>query len=185
MSYDYNKNKLLGEFLAVFIKNGIEKTGMRLLCQCANVNPNTVYRIFESKEEIIIACGMYVIENMERELKNGLGQYVADNVATGEFIFKTFKKHRDEVRFCIQIMTSPNEGYSQLAQHFAAKVQKNIHNCSNIVAKNIGAEEVMFEDKFWIFMSVMYYYCMTGDETNTMKQRYALYEEVKRIVCNQ
>lgn len=61
MLYDYNKNKLLKEFLAVFVKYGIEKTNMRLLCKRANINPNTVYQIFQNKEKIIISCGMYVI----------------------------------------------------------------------------------------------------------------------------
>ena len=61
-------------------------------------------------------------------------------------------------------------------------MQKDIHSCSDMIAENIGADKAMFEDKFLLFMSVIYYYCMTGDEENTQKQQYAIYEEVNLTI---
>lgn len=115
---DYSKNKLLESFLAVFIKHGADKSTMRMLCGEAKINPNTVYQIFQNKEEIITSCGMHVIAKLERELNAGVVNYADDNVAIGEFVFETFKKYKGEICFCIQLMTNSNARYRSIGKLF-------------------------------------------------------------------
>lgn len=85
--YAQSKNELLSKFLDIFIQHGIENTTMRMLCQGAQINPNTVYQIFKNKEEIIINCGFYATQLIENELRSGAPNYCSDQTAMGEFFF--------------------------------------------------------------------------------------------------
>lgn len=172
-----NMNDVLKKFIEVFVENGIESTNIRALCKGANISSETVYEIYRNKEEIVVACGMYVTKHLECELRSGVKDYAHDNYAMGEFFFETFKKYKDEIRFCIQLMTSPNPAYKGIGESCP-----DMRVWSDEVADVLCVDKDMFEINFRLFISMMYYYCMTGDEEGAKKQRYALYEIVKREI---
>ena len=174
--YAQSKNELLSKFLDIFIQHGIENTTMRMLCQGAQINPNTVYQIFKNKEEIIINCGFYATQLIENELRLGAPNYCSDQTAMGEFFFKTFRKYKKEIRFCIQLMTSPNINFKQTEEVFEQKM----FAYSNELASILGMKINGFEMYFRLFMSMMYYYCITGDEAGAKKQRQYIYGEVEK-----
>ena len=47
---------------------------------------------------------------------------------------------------------------------------------SNIIAEIVGVDTKIFEPYFRLFLSVMYYYVLTGDEKQCNAQRLKLYE---------
>jgi len=174
----YNRIPMLKKFIEVFVSDGIEKTNMRSLCKNGNISSQTLYEIYNSKEEIIIACGTYVTQHIEFELRAGIKNYANDNVAMGEYFFETFKKYKDEIRFCMQLMTSPNPAYKGICDH-----RPDMRKWSDEVAEVLNVDKDMFESNFRLFMSMMYYYCMTGDEEGAQKQRFALYDIVKKEIA--
>jgi len=161
-----NRNRVLERFLPAFVEHGIENTSISKLCDYGRINPNTVYQIFESKEEIVISCAQYVTDKMVYELRKGLNQHTGSSQELGEFFFAVFKKYKNEIRFCMQVMTSPNERYN-----FARNSSEDmIRTWSDEVADVLGYEREWFECKFRLFLSVMYHYCMTDDEKSAEKQ---------------
>lgn len=167
------KNEMLKKFIEKFSETGIENTSIRDLCKHAGVNSKDVYQLFENKENIVIQAGLYVNNIIETELRKHIEEYANNNVLMGEYFFDTFKKYVKEIRFCIQLMSSPNPAYQQLSSGCA-----NIRAWSDEVAGILGIDKDKFEALFLLFMSMMYYYCMTGDERAAKIQRYYLYETI-------
>jgi len=169
--YRADKNATIAKFVEVFETHGIEETSLNKLCDYGQINRNTVYQMFYNKEEIVTACGDYVTKLIETELRHGLLKHNGSSEELGEFFFEAFKEHKNKVRFCIQMMTSPNDSYNAVSKH----CEKMIRSWSDEVAAALRYDKDFFEAKFRLFLSVMYHYCMTGDEDGTKIQCKMIY----------
>lgn len=171
------KTRILGKFVEILSTNGIESTFTRQLYGAAGVGSTVVYDEWGSKENMVMAAGEYITEVIVNELRCELLNYADNNVAMGEYFFRIFQKYKKEMRFCIQLMSSPNPKYS-VSNHCA---RGKFLAWSDELAEIFGVEKKEFRGNFMTFLATMYFYCMTEDEEVSRIQRFHIYESFKKI----
>ncbi len=174
------KEALIQKFIECFSKNGIENTSIRDLCSYAKVSSSVVYGIFGSKEEIVFNCGAEIVNMLMTRLRKYTEMYADNIVLLCEFYFNTFKELRKEVCFYIQILTSPNPAYSQIG-----KIYPDMRKWADEIAGVLNINKDNFEPIFRQFISVSFFYCITGDEESAKIQRYALYDIISEEIHKQ
>lgn len=171
------RSAILSKFVEILSANGIENITTRQLYGAACVGSTIVYDEWKSKEGMIIAAGNYVTEIIVNELRSELFAYASNNVAMGEYFYRTFKKYINEIRFCIQLMSSPNPKYSIPRN----KVKDMIFAWCDELADVMGVDAEALRGNFTTFISALYFYCMSEDEDVSRIQRFYLYDLFKYI----
>ena len=168
------KEEILDKCIGIFAENGIENTAVSVICRKMPINPATLYKFFSSKKEIISECVKRCSSNIETELLNGMKKYENDIRGMGEFFFDVVKRNSKGMRFCVQVLTSPNSENDFNSPTLYFRNKDAVY--SNIIAEIVGVDTKIFEPYFRLFLSVMYYYVLTDDEKQCNVQRLKIYE---------
>ena len=171
------KERVLKKFVEILSQNGIENTTTRQLYGAAGVGSTMVYEEWGSKENMVIAAGKYITDVISQDVGSELHEYARNYTVLGEYFFNVFKRHREEMRFCIQLMSSPNEKYSVVHKHIGQAFEE----WSNELADILDIDRKLFFGSYLLFMSSIYFYCMTGNEAESRWQRFHLYEEFNHL----
>ncbi len=164
--YSADKTETIRKFVEVFEQYGIEAASISKLCDYGKINRNTVYQMFYNKEDIVLSCGNYVVSLLESEIHAKRKGIAMSSEELGLMFFDVFKKHIKKVRFCMQLMCSPDPAFANVKQ----SSEQAITDWSNTIADSLHYGREWFEVKFRLFLSVMYYYCMTENEPAALEQ---------------
>ena len=109
VAYEKRKKECLECCFQAFMDNGLENTGLQLLCKYCGFKTNqALYHYFESKDKIIAESIEYTLMKFEREfVKKAPRSREELKTFLERFPQRAQKKYGEHFRFIYQVYTSP------------------------------------------------------------------------------
>lgn len=144
------------------LKNGLSNSSVGELCRETGLSQSSLYHWFENKDEIWISAGKYGLSR----IVDALFTYTFNHTSDIDTYFKSFldevDKYKLELRFAVQITTSPvfgermresSRGFRVFYEQYADKIM-SIFGCTELQANvfiytiiSVVIDYVVWDDK--------------------------------------
>lgn len=177
-SREERKRLILENSLKVFIKNGLENTGMRELAAENSMNVSTIYDYFKSKEVIVLECVKSYLHNLNDKLEEEF-QNRSDNLKEeAQRYLALLSGEKYSLRFVYQVIASPK--YGEAGRGELEKIYMEIMNYSNRLALVFGIDESRFEAVFLLFVATVHDFCLWDNQTLLEKKMACIYKMIDK-----
>lgn len=161
------ETELLNIFINAFCKYGLDGTTTKKLAAEANLSEAGIYVYFKNKEDILLKCFGYHIQNVLKETGDMVQKY-GDNPEKFVLVMFTYVKSLIlENRFMFQVMLHPH--YSQLTKELRNNMLGSMRMQSEKLQKFFLSKETGYAVVL-LLNSALNNYIFTQDEESFLKQ---------------
>ena len=154
-----------------FVKNGIENTTTRDFCAAANVNANTLYYYFESKNQILIECVNHGYRQLENVLFDALKEFDRSQIGLD---------YAPQMRFLHQAVSSP--AYEEHRENQFQKVHAFYDRLGRTLAERFECPHELIEGYIHEIMTLLSYYTLWGSRDMAALQFNRIFTDFKDTV---
>jgi len=143
-----------------FVKNGLESTSTRDFCAEADINANTLYHYFDSKNDILIECVNYGYKQLENALFEALNEFDKSSFEVFPRLTKIGLDYAPSMRFLHQAVSSP--AYEQHREAQFKKVNAFYDRLGRELAKQFECPFELIKDYIYEIMTLLSYFSLWG-----------------------
>lgn len=165
-----------------FVKNGIENTTTRDFCVAANVNANTLYYYFESKNHILIECVNYGYMQLESALFDALKEFGESSFDIFPRLTKIGLDYAPQMRFLHQAVSSPT--YEAYRESQFKKVNAFYDRLGKELAERFECPYELIKDYIYEIMTLLSYYSLWGSRDMAAIQFNRIFVDFKNAITN-
>lgn len=163
-AYEKRKKECLERCFQAFMDNGLENTGLQLLCKYCGFKTNqALYHYFESKDKIIAESIEHTLMNFEREfVKKAPRSREELKVFLVRFPHRAQKKYGEHFRFIYQVYTSPK--YKKEGYEYFDGIPKRYDRFIRHIAKNLDVSFERIQPICYIYINAFLQYVLFANE---------------------
>lgn len=165
-----------------FVKNGIENTTTRDFCAAANVNANTLYYYFNSKNAILIECVNYGYRQLESALFDALKEFDKSSFDIFPRLAKIGLDYAPQMRFLHQAVSSP--AYEEHREDQFKKVNAFYDKLGKELAVRFACPYDIIKDNIYEIMTLLSYYTLWGSRDMAAIQFNRIFNDFKNAITN-
>lgn len=164
VAYEKRKKECLECCFQAFMDNGLENTGLQLLCKYCGFKTNqALYHYFESKDKIIAESIEYTLMKFEREFVKKAPRSREELKAFLErFPQRAQKKYGEHFRFIYQVYTSPK--YKKEGYDYFAGIPKRYDRFIRHIAKNLDISFDKIKPICYLYINAFLQYALFANE---------------------
>ena len=176
------KDYIIDKCYECFVKNGIENTTTRDFCAAAEVNANTLYYYFNSKNDILIECVNYGFKQLEDALFDALKEFDKSSFDIFPNIIKIGLDYAPQMRFLYQAVSSPS--YAEYREDQFKKVNAFYDRLGRELAARFECPPELFKDYICETMTLLSYYSLWGSREMAALQFNRIFSDFKSAITN-
>ena len=171
--------EVLKKCFACLVKNGLEKTTMRTLCEATKMSASSLYYRFESKDKIVLCASFYGLEIITKEVFYAVAQKVVDFEGMFRVLVENVEKRKRQIRLIYQVATSPH--YGERFSDNTKALASVYNNATEMVAKQLSCPSEKLRPCVDFAMSTIRDYLLWNDKERAKRQMFNIYKEALRI----
>ncbi len=175
-------NFIIEKSYECFVKNGIEHTTTRDFCDAANVNANTLYYYFESKNQILIECVNYGYKQLENELFGALKEFDKSSFDIFPRLTQIGLDYAPQMRFLHQAVSSPT--YEEHREAQFKKVNDFYDRLGQELAERFECPYELIKSYIHEIMTLLSYYSLWGSRDMAAIQFNRIFVDFKDAITN-
>jgi AcrR family transcriptional regulator len=164
------------------VKNGIENTTTRDFCAEADVNANTLYYYFDSKNDILIECVNYGYRQLESAFFDALREFDKSSFEVFPMLTKIGLDYAPQMRFLHQAVSSPT--YEEYREDQFKKVNAFYDRLGKELAERFECPYVLIKDYIYEIMTLLSYYTLWGSREMAAIQFNRIFNDFKNAVTS-
>jgi AcrR family transcriptional regulator len=176
------KNYIIEKCYECFVKNGIENTTTRDFCVAANVNANTLYYYFDSKNQILVECVNYGYRQLEGALFDALKEFDKSSLDIFPRLTKIGLDYAPQMRFLHQAVSSP--AYEEYREDQFKKVNAFYDRLGKELAERFECPYEIIKDYIYEIMTLLSYYSLWGSRDMAAIQFNRIFIDFKNAINN-
>ena len=176
------KDYIIEKSYECFVKNGLENTTTRDLCAAANINSNTLYYYFGSKNDILIECVNYGFRKLENELFEALNKVDKSSFDIFPRLVKIGLDYAPQMRFLHQAVSSP--AYEEYREDQLKKVNAFYDRLGKELAERFKCPYELIKEYIFEIMTLLSYFSLWGSREMAAIQFNKIFAEFKETVTN-
>ncbi len=178
-----NKRKyIIEKCYKCFVENGIENTTTRDFCAAANVNANTLYYYFDSKNKILIECVNYGYRQLESALFDALREFDKSSFDIFPKLVNIGLDFAPQMRFLHQAVSSP--AYEEHREDQFKKVNDFYDKLGRALAEHFECPYELIKDYIYEIMTLMSYFTLWGSRDMAAIQFNRIFIDFKNAITN-
>ncbi|HHT16440.1 MAG TPA: TetR/AcrR family transcriptional regulator [Papillibacter sp.] len=163
-----------------FVKNGIEGTTTRDFCAEADVNANTLYYYFASKNDILIECVNFGFSQLENALFDALKEFDKSSFDIFPRLTKIGMDFAPQMRFLYQAVSSP--AYEEYRDDQFKRVNAFWERLGKELARRFECPYELIKDHIYEIMTLLSYYTLWGSQDMAAIQFNRIFTDFKDAV---
>lgn len=176
------KDYIIEKSYDCFVLNGIENTTTRDFCAAADVNANTLYYYFNSKNDILIACVNYGYRQLEGALFDALKEFDASSFDIFPRLTKIGLDFAPKMRFLHQAVSSP--AYEEYREDQFKKVNAFYDRLGKELAERFECPHEIIKDYIYEIMTLLSYFSLWGSRDMAAIQFNRIFIDFKNAITN-
>ncbi len=176
------KEYIIEKCYECFVKNGIENTTTRDFCAAADVNANTLYYYFNSKNEILIECVNYGFRQLESALFNVLKEFDKTSFDIFPALTKIGLDYAPQMRFLHQAVSSPS--FEEYREDQFKKVNAFYDRLGMELAGHFECPYELIKDYIYEIMTLLSYFSLWGSRDMAAIQFNRIFDDFKKAITN-
>ena len=176
------QNYIIEKCYECFVKNGIENTTTRDFCAAANVNANTLYYYFNSKNKILIECVDYGFRQLEGALFDALKEFNKSSFDIFPRLANIGLDFAPQMRFLHQAVSSPT--YEEHREDQFKRVNAFYDRLGKALAKHFECPYEIIKDNIYDIMALMSYFTLWGSRDMAAIQFNRIFMDFKNSIMN-
>jgi len=176
------KDYIIEKCYDCFVKNGIENTTTRDFCASADVNANTLYYYFNSKNNILIECVNYGYRQLESALFDALKEFDASSFDIFPKLTKIGLDYAPQMRFLHQAVSSP--AYEEYREDQFKKVNAFYDRLGKELAERFECPYELIKDYIYEIMTLLSYFSLWGSRDMAAIQFNRIFIDFKNAITN-
>ena len=176
------KNHIIEKCFECFVKNGIENTTTRDFCAAANVNANTLYYYFVSKNHILIECVNYGFMQLENAFFVALKEFEESSFDIFPRLANIGFDYAPQMRFLHQAVSSPS--YDEHREDQFKKWNAICDRLGQNLAEYFDCPIEIIKDYINEIMTLMSYFSLWGSRDMAAIQFNRIFVDFKEAVIN-
>ena len=176
------KNYIIEKCYECFVKNGIENTTTRDFCAAANVNANTLYYYFVSKNHILIECVNYGFMQLESAFFDALKEFDESSFDIFPRLVNAGLNYAPQMRFLQQAVSSPS--YDEHREDQFRKWNAIYDRLGRKLAEHFDCPYEIIIDHVHEIMTLMSYFSLWGSKDMAAIQFNRIFVDFKEAVTN-
>ncbi|MBO4251045.1 MAG: helix-turn-helix transcriptional regulator [Clostridia bacterium] len=163
------------------VRNGVENTTMRMICDATDLTASSLYYRFKNKDEIILEASYFGLNSVTRELF----WVVAEKINNFQKLFIAFLKNVDarkqSIKLIYQVLASPKYGddFKKMAHSAPLVIYKYALMLSNRL--RCLSEEIM--PYVGLTIAVIREYVIWGNRESTKQKLKFIYDKCLADCC--
>lgn len=163
-----------------FVKNGIEGTTTRDFCAEADINANTLYYYFSSKNDILVECVNYGFAQLENALFDALKEFDKSSFDIFPHLAKIVMDHAPQMRFLHQAVSSP--AFEKYRENQFKRVNAFYDRLGRELAKRFEVPYDLIKDYIFDIMTLLSYYTLWGSQEMAAIQFNRIFTDFKNAI---
>jgi AcrR family transcriptional regulator len=176
------KDNIIEKSYECFVKNGIENTTTRDFCAAANINANTLYYYFNSKNDILIECVNYGYRQLECALFDALKEFDESSFDIFPKLTKIGLDYAPQMRFLHQAVSSP--AYEEYREDQFNKVNAFYDRLGKELAERFECPYDLIKDYIYEIMTLLSYFSLWGSRDMAAIQFNRIFIDFKNAVTS-
>ena len=176
------KNHIIEKCYECFVKNGIENTTTRDFCAAANVNANTLYYYFDSKNQILIECVNFGFMQLESAYFEALKEFDKSSFDVFPRLLNIGLDYAPQMRFLHQAVSSP--AYEEHRADQFKKVNAIYDRLGESLAERFECPYEIISGYIYEIMTLMSYYSLWGSRDMAAIQFNRIFIDFKNAVTD-
>jgi AcrR family transcriptional regulator len=176
------KDYIIEKCYECFVKNGIENTTTRDFCAAAEVNANTLYYYFDSKNGILIECVNYGYRQLESALFETLKEFDTSSFDIFPRLTKIGLDYAPQMRFLHQAVSSP--AYEEYREDQFKKVNAFYDRLGKELAERFECPYELIKDYIYEIMTLLSYFSLWGSRDMAAIQFNRIFIDFKSAITN-
>ena len=176
------KDYIIEKCYECFVKNGIEKTTTRDFGIAADVNANTLYYYFTSKNEILIECVNYGYSQLESAFFDALKEFDQSSFDIFPRLTQIGLDFAPKMRFLHQAVSSP--AFEEYRADQFNKVNAFYDRLGAELAKRFECPYELIKDYIHETMTLLSYFSLWGSQDMAAIQFNRIFSDFKEAVTN-
>jgi AcrR family transcriptional regulator len=176
------KDYIIDKCYECFVKNGIENTTTRDFCAAAEVNANTLYYYFDSKNDILIECVNYGFKQLEDALFEALKEFEKSSFDFFQRLTKIGLDYAPQMRFLYQAVSSPS--YADYREDQFKKVNAFYDRLGKELAARFECPLELIKDYISEIMTLLSYYSLWGSREMAAIQFNRIFSDFKSAITS-
>ena len=180
--YSDKKKYIIGKCYECFVKNGIENTTTRDFCAAADINTNTLYYYFRSKNQVLIECVNYGFTLLESAFFDALKEFDKSSFDIFPHLVNIGLDFAPQLRFLQQAVSSPSFEPYREAQF--KKVNEIYDRLGIKLAERFDCPYELIRSYVYETMTLMSYFTLWGSRDMAAIQFSRIFTDFKDAVLN-
>lgn len=176
------KEHIIEKCYECFAKNGIENTTTRDFCAAAEVNANTLYYYFDSKNDILVECVNYGYRQLESALFDTLKEFDKSSFDIFPALTKIGLDYAPQMRFLHQAVSSP--AYEEYREDQFKKVNAFYDRLGKELAERFECPYELIKDYIYEIMTLLSYFSLWGSRDMAAIQFNRIFNDFKSAINN-
>ena len=176
------KNFIIEKCYECFVKSGIENTTTRDFCAAANINSNTLYYYFGSKNQILIECVNYGFMQIESAYLDALKEFGSSSFDIFPRLANIGLDYAPQMRFLHQAVSSP--AFEEHRESQFRRVNEFYDRLGKDLAELLDCPYEIIIDYIYEIMTLMSYYSLWGSRDMAAIQFNRIFNEFSNAVTN-
>ena len=182
MKHITKKEYIIEKCYECFVKNGIEHTTTRDFCAAADINANTLYYYFHSKNDILIECVNYGYRQIEGAFFDTLKEFDKSSFDIFPQLTKIGLDYAPQMRFLHQAVSSP--AYEEYRAKQFEKVNTFYDRLGNELAKRFECPYELIKDYIHEIMALLSYFSLWGSRDMAAIQFNRIFSDFRNAITN-
>ena len=176
------KDYIIEKCYECFVKSGIENTTTRDFCAAAEINANTLYYYFDSKNDILIECVNYGYMQLESVLFDALKEFDKSSFDIFPKLTKIGLDYAPQMRFLHQAVSSPT--YEEYREDQFKKVNAFYDRLGRELAERFECPFELIKDYIYEIMTLLSYYSLWGSRDMAAIQFNRIFADFKNAITS-
>lgn len=167
------KQNMLAVIFKVYVSRGLENTSMRNVAGELRINISSLYDYFKSKEEMVIECAKFYMEQLKDKFSEEFAYIAPDLKTEVKNVFNILVNEKRNLRFIYQVISSPMYGERGRAE--LERIYLEYMKYSDRLAAAYGIDPERFEEAFLLFIATVHDFCLWDNEDFVNKKLKCIY----------
>lgn len=176
------KNFIIEKCCECFVRNGIENTTTRDFCAAADVNANTLYYYFHSKNGILMECVNYGYRMLEEALFDALKSSDKSSFDIFPRLVEIGLDYAPKMRFLNQAISSPS--FDKHREEQFKKVNDFYDRLGRDLAIHFDCPYELVKDYILEIMTLLSYFSLWGSRDMAAMQFNRIFADFKETLTN-
>ena len=137
MKGNKTKENLIEVAIPMMAENGVFGVSLRDIAKKAEINVSSVLYHFGSKEEFIITCGEYCVQELTKTIKSITEAQYGSTESLKQMIQSEIEKHRNEIVISVMLLMIETSGFRKVYESYVSDFHLKMAGLDNTYILNL------------------------------------------------